>query len=107
MVLANRTASASEWNPHRLKSVLLQPKRASTSRFYRDAARVLATGRWRSHQKILRKGGGPCPGFRKAFHEGFGRRNSMSFRFQDLRLLAGWRRTLLFVVIGVVRVNPT
>jgi hypothetical protein len=81
---------------------------------------------WGSHRKILRRGGGPCPGFRQAARKGFGRWNSISgrapsrrgplatarralsisFRFHDLRLLAAGRRTILFVVIRIVRAHP-
>jgi hypothetical protein len=83
---------------------------------------------WGSHRKILRRGGGPCPGFRRAARKGFGRWNSISdrapsrrcamalwrrraeppsisFRFHDLRLLAAGRRTILFVVIRIVRAH--
>jgi hypothetical protein len=73
---------------------------------------------WRLRRKNLRRGGGPCPGFRRASRKGFGRWNSISdrapirapsssFRFHDLRLLAGGRGTIRFGFVRVIRIYPT
>ena len=57
---------------------------------------------WRRRSEILRRGGGPCPGFRRASRKGFGRWNSISFRLYDLRLLARGRGTILISLVVVV-----
>ena len=64
---------------HRLKPVLLSAKTRNRAPIM--PGRGLRIGHrpgGARARKILRRGGGPCPGFRRAARKGFGRWNSIS-----------------------------